>query len=356
MKKNYPLQLRRGKHWQGFATFARSAAALALILTNGSQARAANTYVQGRAEVTSTSEQTAAKLPIRVWKNKQGALRGVVVAVHGLTQHAGTFDTFANQLSQTGFTFVGLDMRGHGKWYHTAPWSDTGKTCDFKQSVVDMVNLISQIRAHLPNTPIYCLGESVGSAVAIRVASQRPDLINGLILVSSGTKTRAYSPFMVAGDFFKGIEALHKQMDVTRYIMRYSSNENRICTGMVCDPLSRRTLTPIEVLKTKYILSTTPAIAKKLSPKLAVLCITGAQDHIVDPGSVKRMFKTLKCSDKKLVWLPDCGHVLLGTRFLDADVVNSIDSWLTKEAYIASMSQPSDTELVAHDLPHLEVN
>lgn len=293
------------------------------------------------------SGQVCANLPIRVWASKDARPNAIVVAVHGLTQHSGTFETFANRLTALGYTFVALDQRGHGKWYHTNAWPEEGKYTNFEGSTNDLICLMQEIQNKFPTIPVYCLGESVGSAIAINAVELRPDLVDGLILVSAGTTPRLYAPLMVANDFIKGIQALHKQMDVTRYIMRYSSNDKRICLGMVTDPLSRQTLNPIEILKTRFFLAQALSKAKRIPPDMPVMLLTGGQDGIVDPKSTREIYDNLKSSDKKMVWLPECGHVLLGTTFLSDSVVNAISGWLSQEALLANQYENVKAQLVA---------
>lgn len=293
------------------------------------------------------SGQIGTNLPIRVWASKEARPNAIVVGVHGLTQHSGTFETFANRLTPLGYTFVALDQRGHGKWYHTNAWPQEGKYTNFEGTTNDLVSLMEEIQKRFPTIPVYLLGESVGSAVAINAAQLRPDLIDGLILVSAGTTPRLYAPLMVANDFIKGIKALHTQMDVTRYIMRYSSNDKRICLGMVTDPLSRQTLNPIEILKTRFFLAAAMGKAKRIPPDMPVMILTGGLDGIVDPKSTREIYDNLKSSDKKMVWLPDCGHVLLGTTFLKDSVVNSISGWLSQEALFANQYEQVKAQLVA---------
>ncbi len=296
--------------------------------------------------------QVGANLPIRVWASKGPRPNAIVVGVHGLTQHSGTFETFANKLTAQGFTFVALDQRGHGKWYHTNSWPEAGKYANFADTTADLISLMQEIQNKFPTIPVYLLGESVGSAVAINAAELRPDLIDGLILVSAGTTPRLYAPMMVANDFIKGIKALHKQMDVTRYIMRYSSNDKRICLGMVTDPLSRQTLNPIEILKTRFFLAAAMTKAKHLSPDMPVMLLTGGLDGIVDPKSTQAIYDHLQSSDKKMVWLPECGHVLLGTIYLNDSVVSAISGWLSKEAVIANQYEQVKAQLVAKSQSH----
>jgi len=270
----------------------------------------------------------ALKLPVREWVNPMMPARGVVVMVHGTTQHSGSFELFANHLSGLGFKVVAYDMRGHGRWYHNQTSFDEGDHVNYSRSTNDLIVLLTHIRVKYPTLPLFCIGESIGGAVSVRAGSANPGLVDGLVLVSPGSKPCTFNPVMVAKDFAKGITHLDRLMDVTRYIRRYSSDDNRVTKEMVDDPLSRTELTGKEVLQTGYFISTTPKFAGKLADHISVLIVQGEEDRIVSPKTIKTIYKNLHVRNKAIVYLPDCGHVLLGTSFLKPQVVSSISNWL----------------------------
>jgi len=274
----------------------------------------------------------ALKLPVREWVNPMMPARGVVVMVHGTTQHSGSFELFANHLSSLGFKVVAYDMRGHGRWYHNQNSFDEGDHVNYSRSTNDLIVLLTHIRVKYPTLPLFCIGESIGGAVSVRAGSANPGLVDGLVLVSPGSKPCTFNPVMVAKDFAKGITHLDRLMDVTRYIKRYSSDDNRVSKEMVDDPLSRTELTGKEVLQTGYFISTTPKFAGKLADHISVLIIQGEEDHIVSPKTIKTIYKNLHVKNKAIVYLPDCGHVLLGTSFLKPQVVSSISNWLVNRS------------------------
>lgn len=272
------------------------------------------------------------KLPVREWLHPNLRARGVVVLVHGTTQHSGSFESFASYISNLGFKVVSLDMRGHGRWYHKPEEFLTGGRANYLKSSNDLIVLLTHLRVKYPTLPIYCIGESIGAAVSVRAGSANPDLMDGLILVSPGTRPCLFNPVMVVRDFIKGIKNLNRLLDVTRYITKYSSDDDRVTNEMVTDPLSRTELSGLEILQTGYFISTTPRFAQKLPQHLSVLIVQGTEDRIVRPSTIQKIFKRMPTHDKSLVVLKDCGHVLLGTSFLKPQVVDSISSWLVKQS------------------------
>lgn len=259
---------------------------------------------------------------------------GTVILVHGTTQHAGSFASLAKHLSKGGFTVLSLDLRGHGRRYWDSVSGEEERSVDYRKSTSDLIQIIKTLRKSDENTPLFCLGESVGAAVVTKAAASTGNLLDGVVLCSAGTRPRFFDLRMTVPDFLKGIVCLDTQMDVSRYIDKYSADDKRISDEMIEDPLSRIRLTPIEILRTSSFIRSTPNSAKHLSKNLPVLVITGAKDSIVQPGSVKSIFNSVPSRDKELLVLPNYGHVLLGTKFLKPDLVANLQNWLISHARI----------------------
>jgi acylglycerol lipase len=275
--------------------------------------------------------ENARKLHIYRWKDASKTPRAVVVAVHGTTQHAGSFGTLAQHLASMGFIFIGLDLRGHGERFYKAFAGQPNYRVDYDKSADDLGNLLRKVKSTYPGLPVFCLGESVGAAVATHCAARYKGLSNGIILCSPGTHPRAFNPFMVVPDFVKGITHLDIPMDVSRYIDTYSSDDKRVSDEMIADPLSRIKLTPKEILRTAFFIRTTPKAAKDVDPALPVLIVQGEEDGIVSKKSTHKIMKNLPGDHKELVEFKDAGHVLLGTSFLKPQVIDSVSKWLCEQ-------------------------
>ncbi|MFM7069458.1 MAG: alpha/beta fold hydrolase [Actinomycetes bacterium] len=63
-------------------------------------------------------------------------------------------------------------------------WGDAGSTAE--PSAVGYAELLPQLLEQLPGGPFVLVGNSVGGFAAILAASQRPDLVRGLVLVNPG--------------------------------------------------------------------------------------------------------------------------------------------------------------------------
>jgi len=120
-------------------------------------------------------------IALQDWPLPEGvALRGVVVLVHGLGEHAGRYDHMARRLNSWGFAVRGYDQYGHGE-------SDgvRGGLPATSRLQHDLADVIESTSARLDRgVPLLLLGHSMGGLVASRLVVERNLPIHGLILSS----------------------------------------------------------------------------------------------------------------------------------------------------------------------------
>lgn len=118
---------------------------------------------------------------IQDWPLDHGvALRGVVIVVHGLGEHAGRYDPLARLLNDWGFAVRGYDQCGHGE-----SGGARGSLPTDTRLLDDLADIVDSTRARLhPKTPLILLGHSMGGLVVARFVSLRMRPVDGLILSS----------------------------------------------------------------------------------------------------------------------------------------------------------------------------
>jgi lipase len=94
-----------------------------------------------------------------------------VLAIHGLTGHGQRWETLANE-HLPGLAIVAPDLIGHGRSSWNAPW-----TID-----ANVAALASLLDAE-GGSPVVVVGHSFGGAIALALASARPDLVTALVLL-----------------------------------------------------------------------------------------------------------------------------------------------------------------------------
>jgi alpha-beta hydrolase superfamily lysophospholipase len=118
---------------------------------------------------------------IQDWPLESGVtLRGVVIIVHGLGEHAGRYDHVARQLNSWGFAVRGYDQCGHGE-----SGGLPGSLPTDSRLLDDLADIVDSTRSRMEKaTPLIVLGHSMGGLVAARFASLRLRPLDGLVLSS----------------------------------------------------------------------------------------------------------------------------------------------------------------------------
>jgi alpha-beta hydrolase superfamily lysophospholipase len=118
---------------------------------------------------------------IQDWPLDRGvALRGVVIVVHGLGEHAGRYETVARALNEWGFAVRGYDQCGHGE-----SGGVRGSLPTDSRLLDDLADIVDSTRARLrSSTPLILLGHSMGGLVVARFVSLGIRAVDGVVLSS----------------------------------------------------------------------------------------------------------------------------------------------------------------------------
>lgn len=118
---------------------------------------------------------------VQDWPLEQGrALRGVVILVHGLGEHAGRYEHVAHRLNDWGFAVRGYDQYGHGE-----SGGPRGGLPSDNRLLDDLADIVDSTRSRMePTTPLILLGHSMGGLVAARFVSLEMRPVQGLVLSS----------------------------------------------------------------------------------------------------------------------------------------------------------------------------
>ena len=106
--------------------------------------------------------------------------KAIILIVHGLGEHSGRYGNYVDTFVPRGYALYSFDTRGHGHSSGTRGYIDR-----FDQYVNDIDQRAAEARSDWPGTPLFVLGHSLGSLMALSYARQHPDQLTGLIV--SGT-------------------------------------------------------------------------------------------------------------------------------------------------------------------------
>jgi alpha-beta hydrolase superfamily lysophospholipase len=103
----------------------------------------------------------------------------VIVIAHGIGEHGGCYDELARELVQPPLELevVAVDFTGHGE--RPGP---RGYVPRYRVLVEELAAAVAWARGTHPGCPGYVLGHSNGGQVALWLALERPELVDGLVL------------------------------------------------------------------------------------------------------------------------------------------------------------------------------
>lgn len=118
---------------------------------------------------------------VQDWPLEDGApVRGVVIIVHGLGEHAGRYAHVAAKLNDWGFFVRGYDQCGHGQ-SNGLP----GSLPSDARLLGDLADMVDDMRSRMEaGLPLILLGHSMGGLVAARFVSLKMREVEGLVLSS----------------------------------------------------------------------------------------------------------------------------------------------------------------------------
>jgi alpha-beta hydrolase superfamily lysophospholipase len=108
--------------------------------------------------------------------------KAVIQLVHGGFEHSGRYQNVVNELIPESFAIYANDHLGHGKSEGLRNYVDS-----FDQFIEDEKLFYDLIKEKHSDLPIFMLGHSLGSFIAIYFTKKYEHLLDGLILSGTGT-------------------------------------------------------------------------------------------------------------------------------------------------------------------------
>ncbi|MBZ0186165.1 MAG: lysophospholipase, partial [Candidatus Obscuribacterales bacterium] len=130
------------------------------------------------------------------WKSPAPS-RIFVVCIHGLGLCARAYKPLAKELSAAGIDGFGVNVRGFGPDRDQA---DRSKL-DCVKTVGDVAELLESIHREHPDYKVILIGESMGGALAIRIAAEYPQLVDGVVCSAPAWKILKMRRTAVKGIF-----------------------------------------------------------------------------------------------------------------------------------------------------------
>jgi alpha-beta hydrolase superfamily lysophospholipase len=265
-----------------------------------------------------------ARLPYRTWL-PGGDPWAVVLALHGFNDSRDAWEIPAPAFSYDGIAIVAPDQRGFGAAPGRGLWP--GETT----LVADAADMLRQLRARYPTARLYVMGESMGGAEVMRLATERDaPQVAGYIFLAPAVWSRAQmnifmrSGLWLASRLVPGLSVTGGEVPV-----RVRASDNRAALIRLSeDPLTLHH-TRFDMLRGLVdLMDDAQASAAELPQPLPapMLFLYGAKDQLVPPDSTAITWSALPAA-VRLGFYPNGYHLLL--RDLDrAAPIGDVIAWM----------------------------
>lgn len=271
------------------------------------------------------------KLPVMEWKDDSVPTKAIIFGIHGATLYSGTFDHFARHLASEGYHVYALDMRGFGRWQKENDKFGGDSAIHYTQSKEDMSEVLGMLRRIYPHDKIFCMGESLGSNMALWLVSNKPELADGAILSSPCIKKAMHpSPGLVV-DVVKLWHDPYKEHDLDKYIAPYLSDDKTVTEHYMADPMINRRFSAADLIKSMRTNSDALKDAERIPADMPLLVVAGAKDQIYKADGIETFMKSTGSQKQTIYIAPEKGHLLLETTHTDPKIMSEIDDWLAKQ-------------------------
>ncbi|MFA6208696.1 MAG: alpha/beta fold hydrolase [Candidatus Obscuribacterales bacterium] len=267
-------------------------------------------------------------LPILAWQSTTPGVpsKATIIAVHGMGLDNRAFTPFAHELRKRGYTIFAIDVRGFGSWMNAGG----NEKIDYKDSFVDINNLVELIKEHNPSAPVFLLGESMGGAIALNTASQYGQHLRGVIAsVPSAERLQAKRMGLtVALHFLNGPD---KPFNVGTQIAAQATARPEMRSLWANSLKAKNELSPKELMNFAIFMRRTHSHCGAIKT-LPVLMVQGLKDKLVKPQGTYDLFAAVKSEDKTMMIVGDAEHLIFETDDQNSMVLDSLCSWIDKHS------------------------
>jgi alpha-beta hydrolase superfamily lysophospholipase len=240
------------------------------------------------------------KLFSQSWR-PEGAPQAVLAIVHGFGEHSSRYMNMVQHFIPRGYAVHGFDLRGHGR----SP-GQRGHVNSWSEYRDDVKAFLGHVSKQEPGRPVFLLGHSLGSIIALDYVLRHPQGLSGVILSGLAVDpVGAATPLLVA--IARVMSRIWPTLSMAVKLDKGAlSRIPEVVSQYIADPLvhgmgSARWGT--ECLDT---IDWCKAHASEL--QLPLLVVHGEADRINTAAGARLVFEAARSVDKRLVLVPGGHH------------------------------------------------
>lgn len=261
-------------------------------------------------------------LPCLTWLDPDTEPKAALLCVHGLGLHNDSYEAFGKRMAKLGYLVYAVDVPGFGSFKQ----AEGRERVDFDSCLRGLRDTLRLIHKVNPKLPVFILGESMGGAIALRVTSENPELVDGLIsCVPSGDRFNQGKETLRVG--LKLITAPNKEFDIGSSVIERATQNDEVRKSWSEDLLNRMNLTPKELVRFQDFMSENHDNAAKIT-KTPVLFVQGCKDKLVRPEGTMELYNAISSPDRDLKLIHDGEHLIFELGQFDDQVITMVDEWL----------------------------
>ncbi len=260
--------------------------------------------------------------PCLTWLPAGRKCKAVILCVHGLGLHNGTYADFGKRMASMGYAVYAIDVRGFGSFME----AKGRETVDFDGCLNDIQSTLKVLHRAHKGLPLYLLGESMGGAIALRATAIYPDLVDGLIssVPANDRFKQSHTRLNVAVHL---LENPDKPFDVGKDIISQATEKQELRDQWSKDPLNKLNLSANELLQFQHFMNQNHKCAK-LIQVTPVLFVQGCRDKLVKPQGTVELFNELATQDRQLDLITNGEHLIFEENQFTDEGINKVSTWI----------------------------
>ncbi|XP_068108841.1 monoglyceride lipase isoform X2 [Hyperolius riggenbachi] len=280
------------------------------------------------------------KIFCRYWK-PEGPPRALVFVVHGAGEHCCRYDDLAQLLTSLDFLVFSHDHVGHGQ-----SDGDRMMVSDFHIYVRDGLQHVDLMQKEYPDLPLFICGHSMGGAISILMANERPAEFSGMILISPLVVPNPESASSFKVFAAKILNHVLPNLSLGCIDPNFVSRNKKEVEGYSTDPLVYHG--GMKVSFGVQLLNATARVEKALPHfKVPLILFHGTADKLCDIRGSRLMMDTIPSEDKTLKVYENAFHALhKELPEVSSAVLEEIKNWILQRLEV-SRPPPASTEPTA---------
>lgn len=260
------------------------------------------------------------KLFVQSWQPGEGGSKTILL-VHGLGEHSGRYEEWAEKFVEKGFNFVSFDLRGHGK--------SSGKK-GFARSVdvlLDDIDLaLHHTRTLFPKTKMVLYGHSMGGNLILNHIIHRNRPLDAMVVSSPWLKLKKEpSKFLLALTPF--LSKVFPRTCISNGLDPADiSSDPAEAEKYRKDPLNHNKIS-FRLFREIYD-SGQHALRNIFKINAPILVLHGIEDVITSPSASREFVRNTNANTKLKLWDGQYHELHHDTR--REEVFGSIISWLSE--------------------------